>query len=283
MKKRVFVVLAFSLLGKADVCQAHTEAEEDACVRSLVLAYEGAPENSDCVEIDVPEEEDESWRFPTIDHLFGCTMWHTDVGATWTPEERREAFEHYMSRLSTKDRREMTSVEISTCGFAFDICQRFAYTNCLFDARGVLENEYAPEKRSALYYLYHCSEPSIEMNEMTLFVVTNMTAFSNSERYFTLKTYCQKMAQIPSSSPVFTNALERFVSRRAQHRLYRPLDTILLASDSAYETSTNRYALAVEALQYTNPTSQNADFFRSITNRFHNCGMVNSSGSSSEH
>lgn len=255
------------MCGFSAVCLAHTEAEEDACVRELVRAYEGAVENSDCVEEDVPEGEDEGWDYPTINHLFATQLGPRCVSTAWTAEERRQAFENYMSRLSSKDRRQMSEDEILTCDYVFNICERFDYTNCLAAAKSVIVNEYAPERDSAVGFYFKHIEPSIEATDTAVFMATNIAAFSRSDRYYALKAYCQKVAQLPPTSSVFTNALERLDASRTAHMLYRPLDNLFIARDPTYEISSNRYELAIEALRYAKPNTPNERYFQSITNR----------------
>lgn len=266
MKSQILNIFIICIVCCRGNVLAHTEAEEDACVKALVEAYQCAPENSDVVNADADETLVEPW-FPTIDSLFSCLLDADDVGEAWSPEERRVAFENYMSRLSISDRRQMTRTQQSTCLWAISICNAYGYTNCLQSAKDIVQAEYAPQKDIALKFLFRYAEPSLEMNDLTWFVVTNAVDYRAAQRNICFEKYLEKIAQLPMVSMVRTNMVERIDSGRNTHRFYRTLDTFLLATDSSYETSTNRYALAVEALQYANPTSRNAEFFRSITNR----------------
>lgn len=261
---RIIVSVVVSWYGMS---QAHTVSEEDACVRELVRAYEGAVENSDCVEEDVPEGEDEGWDYPTINHLFATQLGPRCVSTAWTAEERRQAFENYMSRMALKDRRQMSEDETLTCIFAFDICERFEYTNCLAAAKAVILSEHAPRQDQAIDFFFKFVEPSAEATDTAVFMATNTAAFSRSNRYYALKAYCQKVAQLPTTSPIFTNAIERLNASRTAHTLYRPLDNLFIARDPMYETSLNRYELAIEALRYAKPNTPNERYFQSITNR----------------
>lgn len=260
-------IAMFMMLGCPIMCQAHTEAEEDAFVDVLVEVHQADPINSDCISEKESEDIDPNLTFSTIDQLFACPIWNNRTGSGWSPDERRVAFEHYMSRLATKDRRQMSRSEMSTALFAFVICEHFGYTNCLSAARAVILSEYAPRQDQAIDFFFNFVEPSVEATDTAVFMATNTATFSRSDRYYALKAYCQKVAQLPPTSSVFTDALERLNASRTAHTLYRPLDNLFIARDPTYETSSNRYELAMEALRYAKPNTPNERYFQSITNR----------------
>lgn len=259
------VAVLLLIFASSAVGLAHTEAEEDAFVDALVEVYQGAPENSDCIEDE--DAEPEPWMFTTMDSLLSCSIGERETGASWTLEDRRIAFDHYMSRMALKDRRQMSEDEILTCVFAFDICERFGYTNCLAAAKAVILSEHAPRQDQAIDFFFKFVKPSAEATDTAVFMATNTAAFSRSDRYYALKAYCQKVVQLPPTSSVFTNALERLNATRTAHTLYRPLDNLFIARDPTYEISSNRYELAIEALRYAKPNTPNERYFQSITNR----------------
>lgn len=260
------VILALSWIN---ISHAHTVAEEDAFVEVLVGVYQGAPENSDFIDDEYADPE--PWLYPTMDSLLSCALADSETGSTWTREERRVAFEHYMSRMAQKDKRRMTDGDMLTCLFAFNICERFCYTNCLAAAKDIIVSEYAPRRATAADFYFIFVEPSDVATDTAIFVATNTAAFSRSDRYYALKHYCQKVAQLTPTSTVFTNTLERLNASRTTHKLYRPLDTLFIARDPTYETSSNRYELAIEALRYAKPNTPNERYFQSITNRLGRC------------
>lgn len=261
---RIIVSVVVSWYGMS---QAHTVSEEDACVRELVRAYEGAVENSDCVEEDVPEGEDEGWDYPTINHLFATQLGPRCVSTAWTAEERRQAFENYMSRLSSKDRRQMSQGDIVECTLAFSICSRFGYTNCLSSAEAVVQSECAPEKDMAFRFLCENNEPSVAMNGISHLVATNTNEFCRYDRHHYVGNYLKKVSRLSSESIVLTNAIAQFYATRQVHNLYYELDELFLAKDPSFANSTNRYALALEALTASEQTSFTKAHYQSITNR----------------
>lgn len=241
--------------------------EEDAFLQDLMLIYESASENSDCVE-DVEEGRILGRQnFTTSSELFGYQFPSNTPYARWSVESREAAFKSAVSRLSRKSIQQMTEDEISGVDSAFMFCLAMHYTNCLEEACAVVCRTNSPARWSAHDYLFDLAIPSFEMNAIALSISMNAVDYTKSERRKYVGGYLTRLLSSSVADEVRQDAASRFYSTRSIHELYYELNPLLISADSNYATSTNQLSFALEALSLQNIEGRRKIYFQSITNR----------------
>ncbi len=269
MKCLVIVLTCLTLSGTA---KAYSEAETNAVASFLITCYATAPEMMDNVTENL--ENSPVSAFNNYTDLFSFSTPTNHVGYSWTPNEKRCAFEEFVMgipRLSTQgDFKNLRSLG----DIALSYCDRFAPLNALCYATNILVSPKSLCGIAALRIFRKHVQPSDGMTTFVIDVATNRVADGIGE--LVLSSYAHKLHSERDILPhhVVTNGVRELIQNCYGGYGCRQLDLLLLDIYPTYSVSSNRLNLAERALSHLegHPHLDEGfirDYFVPITNALH--------------
>ena len=192
----------------------------------------------------------------------------------WTYDEKRAAFDWYLSYLGTNDCKRLPVREQELVRVAVRQCNRLCYTNSFMAMKGLVLNPNGVHRDKALEVMAKFGPLNDEMTQFIESIATNVTAYTWFERGTSLFEYEKRLCGSAVTNTATTNAVQMF--RRLKHLdafSAVPCDTVFCQRIEGYAMSSNRLEYALWALGNTNLQSNWARRFTSVTNQLLSSGQ----------
>lgn len=259
---------------------AHTATDELTVARDLVRRIMSSPEWNDNVKLGASVDEEEL-PFQEYEDLFQVEFASNCVGSTWTPSERRLAFENFIKEIPVLSTNGMYRAIEMHGGIALTYCQEHGASNVLDFAMNIITNKHSVAQHSALSVIEDFAVPSYQFNEYAMSVLTNSTLSTVTSRSYFVNAYASILRKHRDSCDAgsFTNGvrnLYRVVSSGTNGAI--ALDQLMLDTYPVYAESRQRLLIAESALSGRFESgiwsvSAVEDYFIPITNQLMNASQ----------
>ena len=196
----------------------------------------------------------------------------------WTTEERKCAFDWYLSTLGTIDCQALSSMDQKLVYAALGRCNVFNYTNAVPSLRALALNPKGIHRLEAIEVVLKLSPVDDTTTSFIETVMTNIVGFSSVERGVACAVFADQLCHF---SP--TGAGAAAVKNRAVQMFYRNrnfgydsaylIDTLLVSSIEGYAMSSNRLETALTMLSKMEPDDFDRKDIIAITNRLISSGQ----------
>lgn len=262
-------------------CNSQVHTNELEVVNHLVRLIMSSPEWNDNVKLGTRVDE-EDLPFQEYEDLFQVEFATNCVGSTWTPNERRLAFENFIREIPVLSTNGMYRAIETHGGIALTYCQERGVSNVLDSALNIIKAQHSVAKSEALSCFEEFSQPTPEINEFVLQIVTNKTTETARDRIYLVGAYANVLSRHREDADpsCVTNGLS--VLKAGVHGWIGtiPLDKIWLEIYPGYAVSSNRLDLARHALSSDEPfvkwwdyKSSLREYFSPITNQLMNAAQ----------
>lgn len=271
-------VVAFCFVAVAQTVTAYSQMEELSVVESLVRMIMSSPEWEDNVKLDTVGRE-EILPFQTYDDLFLINIPTNQIGWSWSPHERKAAFENFIAMIPELSTNGLYRAIGTHGGVALSFCCEHGVSNVLRSAMRILASPHSVARSSALGVFEEFAVPTDEVNALAAQILTNKTAETEHFRKYFLGSYAHVLSKhkddcLPSC---FTNGVSIAISGIYGWAGAVALDRLLVDVFPEYGTSSNRLAIASSALAADYPNELFWDwrtpiqeYFAPITNQLLN-------------
>lgn len=244
------IALSFIVVAATLPLIAHPRADELAVVEGLVRMIMSSPEWEDDLRLD-SAREDSDLPFQTYEDLFSVEFPTNHVGATWSPQERKLAFENFIEAIPDLSTNGMYRAIGTHGGVALSYCCEHGASNVLLAAESILTTKHSVAHSAALSVVGEFALPSSQFNAYAMSVFTNSELTTSATRSYFKSTYAEVLRKhrIGSDSESFTNGvmnLYRVVFGGTDGAI--ALDRLLLETYPEYQGSQERLSLARGAL-----------------------------------
>jgi len=254
---------------------AHPQAEELAVAEHLVLMIMSSPEwedNLDATGIGstlVP-------HFDEYKDLFDADFPSNHVGFSWSPAERRTAFENFIAAIPELSTNGQYKAIGSHGGIALEYCRDRGASNVLNSAMRIMTSRHSVAQDSARRVFEEFATPTDPVNRYATQILTNKTAETGRFRRYFMGVYAKVlMAHKSDCLPeCFTNGVSNLMVGVDGWAGAIALDKLLMDAYPGYESSSNRLAIAQSALSagypietYWDWASSVREYFTPITNQ----------------
>ena len=262
-------------------CNSQVHTNELEVVNHLVRLIMSSPEWNDNVKIGT-SVDGEDLPFQEYEDLFNVEFLTNRIGSTWTPCERKSAFENFIKEIPALSTNGMYRAIETHGGIALTYCKTHGVSNVLDSAINIIKAERSVAKSEALSCFEEFSTPTSEINDFVLQIVTNKTTETELDRMYLVGAYANVLLRhrADAEPSCITNGLSTI--RAGVHGWIGtiPLDRLCLELYSDYATSSNRLALARNALASEEPVmkwwdykSSIREYFSPITNQLMNAAQ----------
>lgn len=195
---------------------------------------------------------------------------------SWTLEERKGAFDWYLTSLGTVDLRGRAPEEQDFVRCAIAQCSRLSYTNAVPKLFALALNTNGVHREDAVRIALRIGPVSDEATSFVEYVTTNQANLAGLRRGLALGVYGKKLFSTQTTNtPALTRAVEMFYrNRKSEIVVAHGCDMVLTNFISAYSISSNRLDAALWALtdlEYT--TGRYRRYFDSVTNQLLSSGQ----------
>ena len=266
------ILFTAAALAMVNFVHAYTPAETNELVRGMLLRVRSFynHDNFRNGEIVVP------WQGDIPDTWEGFLGKAND--GRWTTEERKCAFDWYLSTLGTTDFSVLPKNDQRLVRTALGRCNVFNYTNSVPHLRALALNPRGVYRREAIELFLRFSPIEDATTAFVETIMTNVVDFSLSERGTACGCYgCDLCLSHP------TNVVDRAVKERAVAMFYRnrnvdiaaasAIDMLLVSNVVDYATSSNRLQTLVNMLSRPELNNMSRNGFIAITNQLLSAGV----------
>lgn len=241
----LFVLCALVTIGSS----AHSRQEELSVVQSLVRMIMSSPEWNDDISLNGTGEEMQV-LFHRYEDLFSATFPSNVVGSTWTPDERRLAFENFVDSIPELSTNGMYKAIGTHAVVALGFCREYGATNSLKASMRILSSASSVAQNMALQVFEDLARPTDEMNAYVGGLVTNDVGMTPFARDCLIGSYANVLNRHREDCPVdcFTNGVFLLAGAVTGRDGAMALDQLLLDTYPKYEYSSNRLGIAIRAL-----------------------------------
>lgn len=260
-----FVVTLFLLSFQVS---AFTPGETNQVVRSLLGRVRSFAEDddwSDEPKVLLPEQDVETWEtFIGGTHVIG-----------WSFDDKKGAFDWYLSTLGTRDCRGFTFGQKWDVLAAISQCQTLNYTNAIPYLRNLAFNPNGVHRETAIETAIQLGEVDDGMTTFVESIVTNLVVFSVTDRVTAYSEYARKViAKTNDCSLARMNAGRMFYRNRFIGNVGKiSVDWAVKACFPLYELSSNRFQTAMRTLSQENCAPHVRDYFITVTNQLLSSGQ----------
>lgn len=271
-------VVVFYFVAVAQTVTAYSQMEELSVVESLVRMIMSSPGWEDNVKLDTVGRE-EILPFQTYDDLFSVDIPTNQVGWSWSPHERKEAFENFIAMIPELSTNGLYRAIGTHGGVALSFCREHGVSNVLHSAMRILTSPHSVAQRSALGVFEEFAVPTDEVSAMAAQILTNKTAETEHSRKYFLGAYARVLQKHKDNCRLscLTNGISIAISGVYGWAGAVSLDKLLIDVFPEYGTSSNRLAVASSALAADYPNELFWDwrtpiqeYFAPITNQLLN-------------
>lgn len=220
--------------------------------------------------------------FQEYEDLFQVKFLTNCTGSTWTPSERKLAFENFIDEIQTLSTNGMYRAIETHGGIALAYCQTHGVSNVLDSALNIIKAQRSAAKSEALSCFEEFSRPTSEINDFVLQIVTNKTTETAQDRMYLVGAYANVLLRHRDDADpsCITNGLSVLKAGVQGWIGTIPLDRLCLEMYSGYAESSNRLDLALKALSSEVPSmkwwdykSSIHEYFTPVTNRLMNAAQ----------
>ncbi len=270
MKFIWWLSLVMVLMALDAVC-AYTPAETNDMVRGMLFrvvdfySHDNFPANGRIV---VRGEPPDTWE-----RFLGQSQ-----GGRWTTEERKAAFDWYLSTLGTNDCRALPWMEQRFVRVALSRCDVLCYTNSVHYLRALALNPRGICRDEASELYLKLSPVSDVTTSFVETIMTNVVGFSSVERGITCGIYARKACLFNSTNTVDVAAKARAVqmfyrNRRFGYEAAYLIDELFVSSIAGYAMSSNRLDTVLDMLSKMDADDLDRPDFIPITNQLLSAGQ----------
>lgn len=209
------------------------------------------------------------------------------VDSTWTLEEKKGAFDWYLSTLGTSNLRGKSKKEQDYVICAISQCNRLTYTNSVPWLMALAQNTNGVYREDAVRFALKLGQVSDETTSFVEYMTTNHVNLAGIERGRALGEYGVKLLSGPVNNTLaLSRAVEMFYrNRKSEIAVAHGCDMVLTNFLNSYVISSNRLDAALWALEDHEFTKgRYRQYFVSVTNQLLSSGQplrwVNIGGSS---
>ena len=262
---RLFFAVTLFLLSFQ--VSAFTPGETNRVVRSLLGRVRSFAEDddwSDEPKILLPEQDVETWE--------------TFIGGThvpgWSFEDKKGAFDWYLSTLGTRDCRGFTFGQKWDVLAAISQCHELHYTNAVPYLQALAFNTNGVHRDSAIDNAIQLGQVDDGMTDFVESIITNRSAFTRPQRGGACSEYSRKLAAMTNNP---TACLYRAGEMFYRNRLFDiagavAIDQAVGACYPAYTVSSNRLLTANWVLSREDCNVQTRRYFSMVTNQLLSSG-----------
>ena len=196
----------------------------------------------------------------------------------WTTEERKDAFDWYLSTLGTIDCSELSRMDQKLVRTALGRCEVLCYTNSAPALRALALNPKGVHRDEAIELFLKFSPTGDATTTFVETIMTNVVGYSLLEQEMACGTYGYRLCL---STP--TNAIDSAAKARAVEMFYRNrnagvaaahiVDMLLVSNVVNYATSSNRLETVKTMLSNTELDEMTRGEFIAITNQLLSSGQ----------
>lgn len=196
----------------------------------------------------------------------------------WTTEERKCAFDWYLSTLGAIDCQALSSMDQKLVCAALGRCSVFNYTNAVPSLRALALNPRGIHRLEAIDLVLKLSPVEDATTSFIETVMTNVVGFSTVERGVACAVYADQLRHF---SP--TGTVAAAIKNRAVQMFYRNrnlgydsaylIDALLVSNIEGYEMSSNRLETTLLMLSKMEPDDFDRKDITAITNRLLSSGQ----------
>lgn len=263
-------VLWFLFFSCACTCgYPYTQQEELEVAQHLVRMIMSSPEWVDNVTV-LHSTREVVLSYQTYDDLFSASFPSNHIGFSWTPQERKAAFEDFIYAIPDLSTNGMYKAIRSHGVVALGYCLDHGATNVLASVQRILSSPHSVARNSALAVFRALSIPTEKSNECAAQILMNKTEETKSFRKYYLAAYADVLRRhrMDCSPQCFTNGVSIVKAGVYGWCGTIELDELLLDAYPEYAMSSNRLAIAIGALSADEPNEMHWDWRRSIQGYF---------------
>lgn len=260
---------AFVFSGLIGSSFAHTPDETNEVARAL-LHHVAMDARFDCFR---PGQMSVRRRFANTWERF------LDIGfADWTFEEKKAAFDWYLSTLGTNDCQSLDAERKEHIRLALRLCNRLNHTNAWPHLKALALNPHGVYREDANELAIKFGPVDDAMTDFVELIGTNVVTYNYVERG-TYCTYQERLAAIPATNAAAVAVRERAVRRFYQHR-FNPSAAGSVSRDelfrdylAGYAQSSNRLEFACHILGIEEGRINDGEYFITLTNQLLSSGQ----------
>lgn len=262
-------------------CFAHPREDELKVAEALVHMIMSTPEWDDNLSMDSNTEELEL-SYQTYEDLFSVEFPSNAVGNTWSPQERKTAFEDFISMIPELSTNGAYRAIRLHAGVSLSYCCEHGASNTLQAALRILQCPDSYAREEALSCFERLAEPSEEINLVAERILTNKIEKTELDRMYFLGAYANVLKNHKNDCPYeyLTNGVSIVKAGVFGWAGSIALDKLLLAVYPEYVMSSNRLAVAKAAIESNYPNmnwwnhgSVIKNYFIPITNQLINAAQ----------
>lgn len=261
--------IAACLLSVVFFCgalEAYTPEESYRVAKCLVDRFKSSGEWVDCVaatggtaEVDVD--------FPTAESLFAGEFPADVLALARTADDRRRAFDGFLSDLSQTNRLQVGREYERTGSYALLFCDEKGYAAGVVAATNILSRPQAPCRLEAHDVVRSRLRPSLPANALLETVLTNGAEFGDHRNASLLSGYARSLAQDDSvDAQVVSDGIDMLCRVATNAWAKMALDELMARRVPSYSSSSNRFAAALAALRDPGLSARHRAYFVSVTN-----------------
>ena len=204
--------------------------------------------------------------------------WETFIGGThapgWSFEDKKGAFDWYLSTLGTKDCRALPQGQKDYVLGAISQCHELHYTNAVPYLQALAFNTNGVHRDSAFRNAIQLGQVDEEMTSFVQSIVTNSAIFSEVEREAVFAEYSDKLVAMSNDCSLARLNAGRMFYR---NRFIGPVgeisvDDAVKACFPLYESSSNRLQTAIATLARSDCEPHVRRYFTTVTNQLLSSG-----------
>ena len=192
----------------------------------------------------------------------------------WDLDDKRAAFDWYLSDLSMRDARDMQNDEKLYASSALAYCYDLSYTNAIPLYRQQALNPVGFLKDNTIRLYLKSVEVGPEATSFTETIMTNVQDYTSYERFQAIRQYSDMVMKRWRAGGVVSNAVDMFFRNRNFNVTgSMTIDNLLVAGCNGYASSSNRIETCRFVLDHTNATERMRSYFTTITNQLLTSGQ----------
>lgn len=249
------------------VCRGHSTGETNQLVRTLLIrAITTSP--SDRINAGGVSSS----------NVVRITTWQRflpdNVGESWSFEEKKNAFDWYLSTLGTNDLSSIEGMDLAILQKAIFLCRQLSYTNSVPHLRGLALNPRGREREAAIEQVLEMGALDDSMTDFVESMVTNVLHYSEEERETAFEYFHKRLVAPEAPLSVRDRAVQMlFRHRRLSLAGDVASDCVFSTLITGYEMSSNRLAEACFVLTHPDCSDAERDYFSDVTNRLLSSGQ----------
>ena len=201
-----------------------------------------------------------------------------DESHGWTLPEKKAAFAWYLSTLGTNDCRSLSALDSQCVRVALSQCRTLNYTEAAPSLKALALNPNGIYRDDAIELAIRYGPIDDSMTVFTETIITNAVDYTPIESGMASCQYANRLLLFNATNAVQITCRDNAVMMFYRHRMTDPAATEIVDSlfgryIAGYNTSSNRLAFAIFAIDNPGCVRSDKQYFTSVTNQLLSSGQ----------